>query len=73
MGHLSEESLSELLDGGPAPGAAEHLSSCPVCQGGCERSSENFRISKHRRTCGRGSRLGCRTVSRVDDGAVGRS
>jgi hypothetical protein len=36
MVHLSEESLSELLDGGPAPGAAEHLSSCPACQGELE-------------------------------------
>jgi hypothetical protein len=36
MVHLSEETLSELLDGGPAAGAEEHVSSCPVCQGELE-------------------------------------
>lgn len=36
MVHLSEETLSELLDGGPAAGAEEHLSGCPVCQGELE-------------------------------------
>jgi hypothetical protein len=36
MVHLSHETLSELLDGGPAPGAEEHLTGCPVCQGELE-------------------------------------
>jgi len=36
MVHLSHEALSELLDGGPAPGAEEHLAGCPVCQGELE-------------------------------------
>jgi hypothetical protein len=36
MVHLSHEALSELLDGGPAPGAKEHLTSCSVCQGELE-------------------------------------
>ncbi len=36
MVHLSHEALSELLDGGPAPGAEEHLTGCPVCQGELE-------------------------------------
>ena len=36
MVHLSNETLSELLDGGPTPGAEEHLAGCPVCQGELE-------------------------------------
>ncbi len=36
MVHLSHEALSELLDGGPAPGAKEHLTGCSVCQGELE-------------------------------------
>ena len=36
MVHLSHETLSELLDGGPTPGAEEHLAGCPVCQGELE-------------------------------------
>jgi hypothetical protein len=36
MVHLSYETLSELLDGGPAAGAEEHLTGCPVCQGELE-------------------------------------
>lgn len=36
MVHLSSETLSELLDGSPAPGAQEHLASCSVCQGELE-------------------------------------
>lgn len=36
MVHLSNETLSELLDGGPVPGAEEHLAGCPVCQGELE-------------------------------------
>jgi hypothetical protein len=32
MVHLSHETLSELLDGGPAPAAEEHLAGCPMCQ-----------------------------------------
>ncbi|MEE9134112.1 MAG: hypothetical protein V3U13_11180 [Gemmatimonadota bacterium] len=36
MVHLNEETLSELLDGGPVAGAQEHLTSCPVCQGELE-------------------------------------
>lgn len=36
MVHLSSETLSELLDGSPAPGVQEHLASCSVCQGELE-------------------------------------
>ncbi|NIN71251.1 MAG: hypothetical protein GTO46_04800 [Gemmatimonadetes bacterium] len=36
MVHLSNETLSELLDGSPAPGVQEHLASCSVCQGELE-------------------------------------
>lgn len=36
MAHLSHETLSELLDGGPVLGAEEHLTGCPVCQGELE-------------------------------------
>ena len=36
MVHLSHETLSELLDGVPAPGAEAHLTGCPVCQGELE-------------------------------------
>jgi len=36
MVHLSSETLSELLDGSPAPGVEEHLASCSVCQGELE-------------------------------------
>jgi hypothetical protein len=36
MVHLSNETLSELLDGSPAPGVQEHLVSCTVCQGELE-------------------------------------
>lgn len=36
MVHLSHETLSELLDGGPTPGAEEHLAGCPACQGELE-------------------------------------
>lgn len=36
MVHLSHETLSELLDGGPVAGADEHLARCPVCQGELE-------------------------------------
>lgn len=36
MVHLSNETLSELLDGSPAPGVQEHLASCEVCQGELE-------------------------------------
>jgi hypothetical protein len=36
MVHLSNETLSELLDGSPAPGVQEHLASCTVCQGELE-------------------------------------
>jgi hypothetical protein len=36
MVHLSNETLSELLDGSPAPGMQEHLASCSVCQGELE-------------------------------------
>jgi hypothetical protein len=32
MVHLSEETFSELLDGGPVTGAEEHLTSCPSCR-----------------------------------------
>ncbi|NIW37820.1 MAG: hypothetical protein GWN32_15390, partial [Gemmatimonadetes bacterium] len=36
MVHLSHETLSDLLDGNPGPGAEEHLASCPACQGELE-------------------------------------
>jgi hypothetical protein len=36
MVHLNNETLSELLDGSPAPGVQEHLASCSVCQGELE-------------------------------------
>jgi hypothetical protein len=36
MVHLSAETLSELMEGDPVPGALEHLSNCPVCQGELE-------------------------------------
>jgi len=36
MVHLSEETLSELLDGAPGAGAQEHLAACSVCQGELE-------------------------------------
>jgi len=36
MVHLSHETLSEVLDGGPVVGADEHLAGCPVCQGELE-------------------------------------
>lgn len=32
MVHLSDETLSELLDGGQVAGAAEHLAKCALCQ-----------------------------------------
>ncbi|UCC48529.1 MAG: hypothetical protein JSV41_13890 [Gemmatimonadota bacterium] len=36
MVHLSEETLSELLEGESVTGAKEHLASCPVCRGELE-------------------------------------
>lgn len=36
MVHLSNETLSELLDGGPVAGAEEHLASCSACRGELE-------------------------------------
>ncbi len=36
MVHLTEESLSELLDGSPVANAEEHLAGCPACQGELE-------------------------------------
>ena len=36
MVHLTEETLSELLDGEQVAGAGEHLTACPVCQGELE-------------------------------------
>lgn len=33
MVHLSDETLSELLDGGSVPGADEHLATCVLCRG----------------------------------------
>jgi hypothetical protein len=36
MVHLNNETLSELLDGSPAPGVQGHLASCSVCQGELE-------------------------------------
>jgi hypothetical protein len=36
MVHLTNEALSELLDGGPVAGAEKHLAECPVCRGELE-------------------------------------
>ncbi len=36
MVHPSIETLCELLDGGPAAGAGEHIAACPECQGQLE-------------------------------------
>ncbi len=33
MVHLSDEALSDLLDGGPVTGADEHLETCALCRG----------------------------------------
>jgi hypothetical protein len=36
MVHLTEETFSELLDGGRVAGAEDHLADCPVCHGELE-------------------------------------